>query len=69
MLLVFSKFYKRKNTIFAHDEGSKCQIGDLVRVGESPQISKIKHFKVLEILEKGGSKVLSNTGKAVYQFD
>ncbi|RDD37580.1 30S ribosomal protein S17 [Trichoplax sp. H2] len=62
-------FYLRKNKIFAHDEKSKCRIGDLVRVGESPQISKIKHFKILEIIEKGGNKLLSNTKKMVYQYD
>jgi small subunit ribosomal protein S17 len=35
----------------AHDEGNRCQIGDLVRIVESRPLSREKRWVVSEILE------------------
>lgn len=45
VLRVFKK-YK------AHDEGNRCQVGDLVRIVESRPLSKEKRWVVEEILER-----------------
>jgi small subunit ribosomal protein S17 len=37
----------------AHDEQNACSIGDRVRMIETRPISKDKHWRVVEILEKG----------------
>jgi small subunit ribosomal protein S17 len=35
----------------AHDEGNRCQIGDLVKIVESRPLSREKRWVVTEILE------------------
>ncbi len=41
----FSKFY-------AHDEKNEAKIGDVVRIMETRPISKTKHWRLVEIVEK-----------------
>ena len=49
---LYKKYITRSKKIKAHDEGNLCQIGDLVKVIESRPLSKEKHWRLLEILEK-----------------
>ena len=42
----FSKRYK------AHDELNECKVGDKVRIMETKPLSKDKHWRVVEIIEK-----------------
>ena len=42
----FSKRYK------AHDENNDCKVGDKVRIMETKPLSKDKHWRVVEIIEK-----------------
>lgn len=44
---------KRSKNFKAHDEGNKCQIGDLVKIIETRPLSKDKRWRVAEILTKG----------------
>ena len=39
---------------YAHDEKNACTEGDLVRIVETRPLSKLKRWRVVEILEKGG---------------
>lgn len=52
------KMYKktlRSNTKYVvHDPKSDCQIGDKVRIIESRPISKLKRWRILEILDTSG---------------
>jgi small subunit ribosomal protein S17 len=49
-----NKTVLRRLTKFkAHDEQNSCNIGDRVRMIETRPISKDKHWRVVEILEKG----------------
>ncbi|HEX2897739.1 MAG TPA: 30S ribosomal protein S17 [candidate division Zixibacteria bacterium] len=41
----YSKFY-------AHDEKNEAHIGDVVRIMETRPISKTKHWRLVEIVEK-----------------
>ncbi len=54
--LVKHKLYKkyiRKQTRFsAHDEKNACQIGDRVLITESKPLSKMKRWRVSNIVEK-----------------
>lgn len=36
----------------AHDENNECQIGDTVRIVETRPLSKSKHWRVSQIVEK-----------------
>ncbi|MFH0793814.1 MAG: 30S ribosomal protein S17 [bacterium] len=49
---VYRKFVRRRSKVYAHDEKHNCQIGDLVRVVETRPMSKLKHWRVVEVLER-----------------
>ena len=36
----------------AHDENNECQIGDTVKIVETRPVSKDKHWRLVEIIEK-----------------
>ncbi|MBQ3334071.1 MAG: 30S ribosomal protein S17 [Eubacteriaceae bacterium] len=48
--------YKKrvKNTVKfkAHDENNECGIGDVVKIMETRPLSKDKHWRLVEIVEK-----------------
>jgi small subunit ribosomal protein S17 len=47
---LYKKTIRRKRIFMVHDEQEKCKIGDLVRIVESKPISKLKRWRVVEIL-------------------
>lgn len=49
---MYKKFIKLNNKVHAHDENNECNIGDVVKVLEIPPMSKTKHWKLVEVLEK-----------------
>ncbi|MBM3287509.1 MAG: 30S ribosomal protein S17 [Candidatus Eisenbacteria bacterium] len=48
--------YKRYITLtkkyYAHDERNECHVGDIVRIMETRPLSKMKRWRVVEVLEK-----------------
>lgn len=44
---LYKKFIRRSKKYAAHDELNECQIGDTVRIIESPPISKRKSWTVI----------------------
>jgi len=49
---LYKKYVKRIKKVKAHDEGNTAKIGDRVRVIECRPLSKEKHWKLAEILER-----------------
>ena len=49
---LYKKIIKRTVRIKAHDEANECRIGDRVSSMETRPLSKDKHWRVVEILEK-----------------
>ena len=49
---LYGKTIKRTKRIKAHDENNQCQIGDRVRVMETRPLSKDKHWRLVEIIQK-----------------
>lgn len=47
----FGKIVKHIKKFYAHDEEGKAQIGDLVRIVEGRPISKLKRWRLMEILK------------------
>ena len=47
----FGKIVKHVKKFYAHDEDQKAQIGDLVRIVETRPLSKLKRWRVVEILK------------------
>ena len=49
---LYGKYIKRSTKVQAHDEENSCTEGDLVRISECRPISKLKSWRVVEILER-----------------
>ena len=49
---LYKKLIRRTTRFMAHDEKSEARVGDLVRIVESRPISKMKHWRVTEVLER-----------------
>jgi small subunit ribosomal protein S17 len=49
---LYGKFVKRSKKFFAHDEENTCNQGDLVRIMETRPLSKMKRWRLVEILER-----------------
>jgi small subunit ribosomal protein S17 len=43
---------QRTKKLYAHDEAGDAQVGDRVRVMETRPISKLKRWRVVEVLER-----------------
>lgn len=49
---VYKKFIKRYKKYHAHDAKNECRIGDEVKIVETRPLSKLKRFRVAEIIKK-----------------
>lgn len=49
---LYSKAVRRGKKLYAHDETNECRVGDLVRVAETRPLSKLKRWRVVEIVER-----------------
>ena len=49
---IYGKFVKKSTRFFAHDEKNECNIGDTVRIMETRPLSKDKHWRLVEIIER-----------------
>jgi len=47
----FGKIVKQVKRFYAHDEESKAQLGDTVRIAETRPLSKIKRWRLVEIIK------------------
>ena len=50
---LYRKVLRRVTKFKAHDEENACKLGDRVRMIETRPISKDKHMRVIEVVEKG----------------
>ncbi len=50
---LYRKVLRRITKFKAHDEQNVCKIGDRVRMVETRPISKDKHWRVVEVIQKG----------------
>jgi len=48
----YAKFVSRTKKLYAHDEANDAQIGDRVKVAETRPLSKLKRWRVVEVLER-----------------
>ncbi len=49
---LYKKIIKRTIKFKAHDENNECGVGDKVEIMETRPLSKDKHWRVVNILEK-----------------
>ena len=48
----YHKVLKYKTTFMVHDEGRMCSAGDLVKIAESRPLSRMKRWRVVEVVSK-----------------
>jgi small subunit ribosomal protein S17 len=48
----YGKFMNMTSKFIAHDEKEECNIGDTVRIMETRPMSKLKNWRLVEILER-----------------
>ena len=49
---VYGKFQRKSKKFMAHDEKNECGIGDTVKIMETRPLSKLKRWRLVEIIEK-----------------
>lgn len=54
---IYKRTYKWTKHFYAHDENNTCQIGDVVRIEETRPLSKLKRWRLIEIVKQGSGVV------------
>jgi len=49
---IYKKLIKKDTKVKADTSSFDLAVGDRVRIGETRPLSKLKHFKILEVLKK-----------------
>ena len=48
----YAKTVQRTKRLYAHDEQNDTRVGDRVRIQETRPLSKLKRWRILEVLER-----------------
>ena len=48
----YGKFVKLSSKFMAHDEKGEAHIGDTVRIMETRPVSKLKRWRLVEVIER-----------------
>ena len=49
---LYGKMITQSKKFHAHDENNDCGVGDTVTIMETRPLSKLKHWRLIEIVEK-----------------
>ena len=49
---IYGKFVHKTTKFMAHDEKNEAGIGDTVRISETRPLSKLKRWRLVEVIEK-----------------
>jgi small subunit ribosomal protein S17 len=49
---LYGKILKRTSKFMAHDEKNECKIGDTVRIMETRPLSRLKRWRLVEVVER-----------------
>ena len=52
----YNRVIRKRSRFKAHDESNEAHVGDKVKIVESRPVSRTKHWRLLEILEKAEGK-------------
>ena len=54
---IYKRTYKQTKRFYVHDEENTCQVGDVVRIEESRPLSKLKRWRLVEVVKRGSGIV------------
>lgn len=49
---LYKRVVRQRRKFYAHDERNECRPGDLVRIEETRPLSKLKRWRLVEIVER-----------------
>ena len=49
---IYGKFVNKTKKYHAHDEKNECNIGDTVKIMETRPLSKLKRWRLVDIIER-----------------
>lgn len=49
---IYGKFVKKTTSFHAHDEKNEARPGDIVKIMETRPLSKLKRWRLVEVVEK-----------------
>jgi small subunit ribosomal protein S17 len=49
---LYKKPYTKRKKYYVHDENNESKVGDVVRIRETRPLSKLKRWRLIEIVEK-----------------
>ena len=49
---LYKRVVRRRKNFYAHDEQNQCREGDLVRIEETRPLSKLKRWRLVEVVER-----------------
>jgi len=49
---IYGKFLNKTTKFHAHDEKNECTVGDVVKIMETRPLSKLKCWRLVEIVER-----------------
>jgi len=52
---LYRRIVMKHKKFYAHDEARKAKVGDLVRIQETRPISRLKRWRLVEVLNSDGS--------------
>jgi len=53
---VYKKYIRKRKKFYAHDENEDASLGDVIRIISTRPLSKLKRWRVDEIIEKAEEK-------------
>ena len=61
---LYGKYVRKTTKLHAHDETNECHEGDLVAVVETRPLSRTKHFRLVEVIERASALKQKETAAA-----
>ncbi|MCH6558751.1 30S ribosomal protein S17 [candidate division KSB1 bacterium] len=49
---LYGKYFRKTSKFMAHDEENQCRVGDTVKIVETRPLSKLKRWRLVEVVEK-----------------
>lgn len=53
---LYKRVVRHRKKFYAHDERNQCQEGDWVRIEETRPLSKLKRWRLVEVLGRAGGQ-------------
>ncbi|MCS7159890.1 MAG: 30S ribosomal protein S17 [Gemmatales bacterium] len=58
----YGKYIRRRTVCYVHDEQNVSRVGDTVKIMETRPLSKLKRWRLVEIIARAGAKRTAETG-------